>query len=115
VNLIDFVFEFYNEAALPKALENDLWAEAEGRLRRLAEGHTDITGASVSVDELTGGTTPHRFQVRVVAYMRPEHVVAVEKQETVEGTLKGALSAVERQVRELRNKFRERWKQPSSS
>jgi hypothetical protein len=64
------------------------------------------------MEELTGGTTPHRYEVRVVAYMRPEHVVAVEKQETVEGALKGALNAVERQVRELRDKLRERWKQP---
>jgi ribosome-associated translation inhibitor RaiA len=108
----DFTFEFYSEASLPEALESKLRAEAESRLRRLTEGHTDITGASVAVDELTGDTTPHRYEVRVVAYMRPEHVAAVEKQETIEGALKGALSAVERQVRELRAKLRERWKQP---
>jgi len=112
VDTMDFTFEFYNEAALPEALESELRVEAENRLRRLTEGHTDITGASVSVDELTSSATPHRYEVRVVAYMRPEYVAAVEKQETVEGALKGALGAVERQVRELREKLRERWKQP---
>lgn len=108
----NFTFELRNEASLPEAVESELRAEAETRLRRLTEGHTDITGASVSVDELTGGATAHRYEVRVVAYMRPEHVAATEKQETAEGALKGALSAMERQVRELRDKLREHWKQP---
>ena len=108
----DFRLEFYNEAPLSKDLELELAAEADRRLRELAEGHTDIVGASVSVEELTGEETPHRYQVRAMVYMRPDNVVAVEKQETVEGALKGALSAVERQVREYREKLRERWKQP---
>jgi ribosome-associated translation inhibitor RaiA len=108
----DFSLEFYNEAPLLEELELELAAEADRRLRELAEGHTDIIDASVSVEELTGEETPHRYQVRVVVYMRPDNVVAVEKQETVEGALKGALSAVEREVREHRQKLRQRWKQP---
>ncbi|MFN2283648.1 MAG: hypothetical protein ACK2UQ_04450 [Anaerolineae bacterium] len=44
--------------------------------------------------------------------MLPDSVVAVEKQETEIGALKGALSAVERQVRDYREKLAERWKQP---
>ena len=109
MNAQDFRLEFYNEAPLSEELELELAAEADRRLRDLAEGHTDIIDASVSVEELTGAETPHRYQVRAVVYMRPDNVVAVEKQETVKGALKGALSAVERQVREYRNKLRERW------
>lgn len=108
----DFRLEFYNEAPLLEELELELAAEADSRFRELAEGHTDIVGASVSVEELTGKETPHRYRVRAMVYMRPEDVVAIEKQETVKGTLKGALSAVERQVREYRQKLSERWKQP---
>lgn len=108
----DFHLEFYNEAPLLEELELELAAEADTRLRELAEGHKDIIDASVSVEELTGEETPHRYQVRVVVYMRPENIAAIEKQETVEGALKGALSAVEREVREYRQKLRERWKQP---
>jgi ribosome-associated translation inhibitor RaiA len=44
--------------------------------------------------------------------MRPDNVAAVEKGETIEAALNGALAAVERQVREYRNKLRERWKPP---
>lgn len=108
----DFRLEFYNEAPLSEELELELAAEADRRLRELAEGHTDLIDASVSIEELTGEETPHRYQVRVVVYMRPENIAVVEKQKTVEGALKGALSAVEREVREYRQKLRQRWKQP---
>lgn len=112
MDVVDFSFEFRNEVPLPENVKAKLRSEAEGQIRSLAEGHTDVIGASVATEELTGSTTPHRYEVRVVVYMRPEHVAAVEKQETVEGALNGALSAVERQVREARNKLREPWKQP---
>jgi hypothetical protein len=47
------------------------------------------------VEELTGEETPHRYQVRAIVYMRPDNIAVVEKQETVEGTLKGGgLNAV---------------------
>lgn len=105
-------FGFQSEASLTDHVEAELRAEAERRLKALVDGHTDIVGASVAVEELTGEETPHLYEVRVVVYMRPEDVVAVEKQETVEGALKGALDAVERQVRSERAKRRETWKQP---
>jgi hypothetical protein len=44
--------------------------------------------------------------------MRPEDVVAVEKGKAAEVALKGALDAVERQVRQRRDKLRQPWKQP---
>jgi ribosome-associated translation inhibitor RaiA len=104
-----FQFEFYSEIADPG---DALRAEAYDRLLALTEGHSDIIGASVTMEELTGETTPHRYQARVVVYIRPDNLAAVEKDTTPELALKGALSAVERQVREFRTKLREQWKQP---
>jgi hypothetical protein len=112
MDTLEYNFAFRNEASLPDQVEADLWTEADRRLRALAEGHTDIVDAAVAVEELTGDTTPHLYEARVVVYIRPEDIVAVEKQETAEGALKGALDAVERQVRERRVKLRETWKQP---
>ncbi len=112
MNTVEFSFEFYNEVPFLEHLETEMRAEAESRLRELAADHTDMIGASVAVEELTGEATPHRYQVRVVAYMRPDNVAAVEKGKTIEAALNGALAAVERQVREYRNKLREQWKQP---
>ncbi|MCL7451839.1 MAG: HPF/RaiA family ribosome-associated protein [Anaerolineae bacterium] len=109
MNLPDFDFEFMSEIPDP---DDVLRAEALNRLLELAEGHDDIIGASVAVEELTGTTTPHHYQVRVVAFVRPNNIAAVEKDETARGALKGALTAVERQVREQREQLRETWKRP---
>jgi ribosome-associated translation inhibitor RaiA len=102
----DFRFEFYSEIT---DLEANPKAEAENRLLALTKGHDDLIGASVMMEELTGETTPHRFEATVVVYIRPENIAAKEKAETPEGALKGALSAVERQVRELRDRLRKTW------
>jgi len=106
---LDFQFEFHSE--IPNS-GNELIVEAEGRLRQLALGHSDMIGGSVALEELTGDTTPHRYQARVVAYMRPDNLAAVEKGETAVEALKGALNAVERQVRERREKLGKPWQQP---
>ena len=103
---IEFSFEFYSEIPDP---DEALRVEAEGRLLALTEGHGDLTGASLTIEELTGETTPHRYQATVVVFKRPDNVAATEKAETPAGALKGALSAVERQVRELRDRLRETW------
>ena len=110
--MTDFPIEFRNEVGLPANVKAEMRTEVERRLQDLLEGHTDMVGAEVAVEELTGDTTPHMYEVRVVVYMRPESIVAVEKQETAIGALKGSLGAVERQVRQYREKLRESWKQP---
>jgi ribosome-associated translation inhibitor RaiA len=102
----EFGFEFYSD--IPD-LDETLRAEAENRLWALTRGHDDLVGASVTLDELTGETTPHRYEATVVVFKRPDNVVATEKAGTVQAALKGALAAAERQIRELRDKLRETW------
>jgi ribosome-associated translation inhibitor RaiA len=105
----DFSFEFQTEIEQP---DENLRIEAERRLRELTEGHTDIIGASVAIEELTGAETPHRYQTRIVLYIRPSDIAAVEKAPDAITSLEQALDVVERQVREHREKLSERWKQP---
>lgn len=64
------------------------------------------------MEELTGSETPHSYQARVVVYMRPNDIAAVEKAPNPTTALQQALTTVERQVREYRQKLSERWKQP---
>jgi ribosome-associated translation inhibitor RaiA len=109
---LDFHLEFQTEVEF---VEDALLDEAAVRLRELAQGHNDMIGASVALEELTGAETPYAYRVRVVAYIKPNNVVAVEKGETLELALKGAVDAVERQVRELREKFGEPWERPAST
>lgn len=105
----NFDFEFYSE--LPN-LSDDLRLKVQNRLKKLAGGKRDMTGASVAIEPIAHGETPHFYQARIVAYIKPENIVAVEKGENVEVALKGALDAVERQVRSRREKFGEPWKRP---
>lgn len=102
-----FGFEFYGEIPDPGDTLRD---EAERRLLDLAAGHNDLVGASVTIGELTGDSTPHRYEATVVVFKRPDNVAGTEKAESSEAALKGALSAVERQVRDLRTKLKETWK-----
>lgn len=109
----DFTFEFHVEGPhMRNELEDDLRAEARRRLEALAKGHTDLVGASAAVEELTPRETPFVYRARVVAYIRPENIVATEKGRTASSRLKKALSALERQVREKRRRLGEQWKQP---
>jgi ribosome-associated translation inhibitor RaiA len=103
----DFAFEFHSE--LPNT-SDDLKIEAETRLRKLADGHSDMVGADVVVEPLAQHEMPFLYRVRIVVYIRPTNLAATERGETVEGALKGALHTVERQVREHREKLRQSWK-----
>lgn len=112
-NTLDFTFEFHTEIRnLRDELEYQLRAEAKERLLALAEGQTDLVGASVVLEELARGESPYLYEACVVVYGRPDHLAAVEKDSTPESTLRAAIDAAERQVRERREKLSERWKQP---
>lgn len=105
-----FSFEFRSEVALPE-LGAMLRLEAERRLRELARGHSDIIGAAVALEELARAPTQSRYLARVVTYARPQSVASVQKGATPTEALEGALGAVERQVREMRDRLRARRKQ----
>lgn len=107
--MLDLPIEIHSEVP---HFSDRLEMEAESRLVELAEGHRDITGASVSITQPAHGETPYLYQARVVVYMRPDNLTAQEKHDTIEGALKGALKAIERQVRGRREKLGEPWKRP---
>ncbi len=109
---LDFHLEFKTE--LPH-LRDELLPEADERLRLLREGHTDLIGAAVAIDDLARDETGHIYQARVVAYIRPENITAIEKAETAELALKGALDALERQVNQRRTKLGRPWQQPEQA
>lgn len=97
-----FDFEFLNETDLQDA---ELYELAYNEITEIAEGHTDIVGASVSIEELSSGTTPHAYQARVVLYVRPEHIASTEVKPSALEALQQALKAAVRQVREKRDKL----------
>ena len=112
MNELDFTIEFNSN--LNQNAEAPLFTEADDRLRSLAENHDDITGAAINVRAPAKGDSAYLYEVTVVAYSRPEHVAASEKHEDPMIAMKGALSAVERQIRERREKLKKRWEQPGN-
>lgn len=98
-----FDFEFLNQTEQPDA---ELYELAYQEITSLAEGHSDIIGASVSMEELSSGETPHAYQARVVLYVRPEHIAATEVKPSALEALQRALDAAIKQVREKRDKLK---------
>jgi ribosome-associated translation inhibitor RaiA len=111
IDELDFTIELNSDLDDPE-VDGMLLAEADNFLRDLAEGHSDLTGAAVTVRLPAKAETPPLYEVTVVAYVRPENIAATAKQDTVDGALKRALDAVERQLREKRAKLRKRWERP---
>lgn len=102
----DFTLDWHSE--LPSEDMNDvLYDEAEQSLRKLQKGHTDLIGGMVSIKEPSHKESPPAYVVTVTAYVRPENMAATEKSsDSPRGALKQALRAVERQVRDKRERLR---------
>jgi hypothetical protein len=110
---LDFTLEL-NSDYLPKETEYALFTQAEGRLKELAAGHDDLTGAAINIRQPAAGVTPPLHEVTVVVYARPKNIAATEKAAEPQPAMKGALDAVVEQVREKRDKLQKRWKQPGN-
>lgn len=97
--------EFHVEPDMP---DLHLYVQAEERIRDLAKGHQDITGASIDIRQpAQNRTTPYIHEATVVVYMRPENLATTEKSETMEGALNGALDAMERRIRKQRERLKD--------
>jgi ribosome-associated translation inhibitor RaiA len=104
-----FDFEFHSKVPDP---EDALREEAERSLRGLAAEGQDMIGASVTIEQPVEAQTPYLYEATVAAYVRPENIAATQESEDVLSALKGALAAVERQIRALRDRKGEPWKEP---
>ena len=104
----DFPIEIHSES---DDFTQDLQDKTLSRLQEIKGDHSDIVGASVNVREIARGEDP-RVEFKVVAYARPDRFVASEKSHNIRTAMKGALDALERQIREKRAKLKEHWKRP---
>jgi ribosome-associated translation inhibitor RaiA len=82
--------------------------ETEQRLRDLAADHTDMVGAAVALEKTVDTQSYDLYRVRIVVYMRPQDIVVTKEDEEPMLTLRDALDALERQVRESREKLAEK-------
>jgi ribosome-associated translation inhibitor RaiA len=110
---LDFTIEF-NSESLSDQVEAELFLEADTRLRQLTEGHSDLRGAAVNVRRPAKTETSFIYEVTVVVYARPSQIAASQKDADPLVALKGSLDAVERQVREKREKYNKKWERPGN-
>jgi len=104
----DFPIEFHVEPELSEQAEDALYEMTEKQLRDLAKGHTDITNGAVHIKQPARNEgSPHIFEVNVTLAVRPNNIAATEKQSDPAAALRSALKAVERQVREQRDRLRD--------
>lgn len=105
----------FNGRGLSDRMEAGMRDEAFDRLQQLADGHDDLIGAAINVRRPAKSETDYLFRPSVVVYARPEHVAGDAEAGDAFVALREALDAVERQIRERREKLREHWKQPGNS
>lgn len=107
VDSLDLPIEFHVNGT---AIDDRERSETIQRLSELSHGHKDVLGAAVTVEGIGRSERPRRYEATVVVDMRSEPIVADSKGATAQGALKDALDAVERQVRDRRQKLGETWK-----
>jgi hypothetical protein len=102
---LDFHVDFNIEV---ENISDQFNIEAEQALRELAAHHSDLTGASVSLENIVKTESPYLYQVRIVLYKRPEDIAVVEKGVEPMVALKGAIDALKGKVRDSREKLAQR-------
>lgn len=113
MNELDFTLEL-NSETLSQESEYALYTKAEDQLKQLAAGHTDMRGAAINVRQPAHAETPPWYEVTAVVYGRPDNIAATKKDSDPFLALKGALDAVERQIRQRREKLKKQWQQPGN-
>ncbi|MCY3593851.1 MAG: HPF/RaiA family ribosome-associated protein [Rhodothermaceae bacterium] len=100
-----FAIEFYAEGAHLSQRDRDA---IETRIHKLARGHRDIAGASVAIECVSGANKHAEYKARLVVYCKPANIAASRTQSSVRLAVSEALEAVGRQIREQRERMRDR-------
>jgi ribosome-associated translation inhibitor RaiA len=91
-------------------ISEQLESKLKKKINDWERGHRDITGAYVSLKQLSGKPTVHEYEAKIVLYHRPENVVATHRSSSIPDALTGAAQTAERLLRRQRESFRDRRK-----
>ena len=104
-NPFPFSIEYYVEDGRLGKRERDA---IDSRIYRLAHGYRNISGASVALECVSGSNKRAEYKIRVVVYCKPTNIAASRTQDSDRLAVSEALEAIERQVREQRERMRDR-------
>lgn len=91
-------------------ISDDTYDWITTRLNGLEEGHTDITGAHLSIKQLSGKPTVNEYEAKLTLYHKPDNISGSHKSPLIPEAIQEAYSSVERQLRKQRNAIRDRRK-----
>jgi len=97
-----FGIEYYNDTP---EFTTEMKEKVEQRLEKLAKGKRDIHGATITI-KTERDSTPKDYQVRIALQRRAGQTIVTERGAAVAPLVTRALSVLERQVRDGRNKRR---------
>lgn len=85
------------------------------KINRLEEGHHDISGAHLSIKQLSGKPTVNHYEARLILYHKPDHIVGSHKSTSITDAVQEVLTATERQLRKARSTNRDRRKRATGN
>ena len=80
------------------------------KLDGFEEGHHDISGAHLSVKQMSGKPTVNMYEAKLTLYHKPEHIIGSHKSKSIPEAIQEAFTAAERQLRKSRSALRDRRK-----
>ncbi len=83
------------------------------RLEKLEKGHADITGAHLSIKQLSGKPTVNEYDATLTLYHKPDNISASQKSSLIPEAIQLAYTSAERQLRKARGAARDRRKRSS--
>ena len=86
----------------------DLQDWIKSSLEKLEEGHRDITGAHMSVKQLSGKPTVNEYEAKLTLYHKPDNIVASYRSRAIPEAVQNAFGSVERQLRKARTAVKDR-------
>ena len=101
----NFSIEYAVEDA---TLTERMKAKVQRRMRKLVNGYKDIFGVAVALRNVTGTKRNPDYKCRMIIYAKPVNIVAVQNASMESVAMLGALDSVERQIRDRRERMRER-------
>ena len=91
-------------------ISEDLREWIDAHLNKLEEGHSDITGAHLSVKQLSGKPTVNEYEATLTLYHKPDNISGSFKSTSIPESVQEAYRSVERQLRKARSAIRDRRK-----
>ena len=86
--------------------DTQIWISS--KLDQFEEGQHDISGAHLSVKQMSGKPTVNTYEAKLTLFHKPDHIVGSHKSKSIPSAIQEAFTSAERQLRNSRRAMRDR-------